>query len=110
ASNRNQDTKKPRRSRGFLSDVVSRSVTDTTDNRSTPVEAINQRSADGLNERMEGDVATDQSVGPVDQLVDVLLVVIGSAGSGFHEPTGRAEAKDVEVVLDAATNKPALAV
>src|SRR6185437_5825127 len=86
------------------------SVTETTDNRSTPVEAINQRGADGLNQRMEGDGVACQRVGSINQLVDGLLVVVSRTIFGLHEPAGSGDAEDVEVVLYAATDEPALAI
>src|ERR1700753_4086400 len=94
--------KSPGRSRGFLSDIVGRSVTETTDSRSTPVEAINQRSSDGLNKRMEGHRVTSQRIGSINQLVDGLLVIVSRTIFSLHEPAGSAEAEDVEVVFDTA--------
>ena len=47
---------------------------------------------------------------PSSQLVDVLPVVKGRAIFGLHEPARRRDAEDVQVVLDAAADEPAVAV
>jgi hypothetical protein len=78
------------------------------DDRAGPVEAVDQRCADGLYERLEGNG-----------------LAIGDAGNGFwqgdaaeircailglHEQARRRDAENVQVVLDAAANKPTAAI
>src|SRR5207245_5718733 len=78
--------------------------------RTAPVEAVNQRGADGLHPGLEGDGFSDQRIGAVEFFLDRLLVVIGGAIFGLHEPAGRRDAEDVQVVFDATADKPAVAV
>ena len=61
-------------------------------------------------QRVEPDIASDESIGAVDQFVDGLGVVESRAILGLHEPAGRRNAEDVQVVLDTAADEPAIAV
>src|SRR3954447_20839772 len=79
-------------------------------NRATPVEAIDQGGRDRLVPVVGADVAADRQVRDVDQLVDGLLVVVGRTIFGLHEPAGSGDAEDVQVVLDAAADEPAVAI
>src|SRR5579871_2372664 len=79
------------------------------DDRTGPIEAIDQRGLHRLDKRLEADVGANE---PVDrrQLVDVLAVVPGSTIFGLHEQAGHMDAEDIEAVLDATADKQAVEV
>ena len=52
----------------------------------------------------------NRHVGAIDLFVQTLAVEIGRAIFGLHEPAGRVDAEEVQVVLDAAADEPALGV
>src|SRR4051812_49608693 len=80
------------------------------DDRTGPVEAVDQRSRDRLVPAVGADALSRQSVAAVGQDVRGLGVVEGRTILGLHEPAGRLDAEDVQVVLDAAADEPAIAV
>src|SRR5262249_15170643 len=71
-----------------------------------PVEAIDQRSADGLYKRLEGDAVASQRAARIEELVDGPGVVISGAIFSLHEPVGAEEAEERQLVLDAAADEP----
>src|SRR6266481_6706192 len=94
--------------RAFDPQIVVRSV--LRDQRTGPVEAIDQRGADSLDPRFEGEAGSCRYVADIRQLADVLAIIIGRAIFRLHEPAGRRDSEDVQVVLDAAADEPAIAV
>ena len=77
----------------------------------TGIEAVDQRGADGLYQGLECEIGiTCRQIAAIKQRVDVLAVVAGQTILGLHEPAGRLNAEDVQVVLDAAADEPAVAV
>src|SRR5689334_23131670 len=104
------DTKKPRTMPGLFCDRRAAISTERSvlgrDRRSTPVEAIDDFGLDGLDEGLEGDVvrphADSVAVGEDDP------VVLGQTVFGLHEPARRGNTEDVERVLDAAADEPAV--
>src|SRR5437868_9725515 len=103
-------TKKPRAKPGLLSCPHAGRRSVLRNHRAAPVEAVDQRRADGLGPGLEGDVVTGGEVGAVGELSDVLATVIGGAIFGLHEPAGRRDSEDVQVVLDTAADEGAAAV
>src|SRR6185437_4641208 len=75
--------------------------------RTTPVEAVDQRGADRLHERLEGDRVAGERTGRIGEFAEVAVAEVGSAVFGLHEPARRGDAEDVQVVLDAATDEHA---
>src|SRR6266481_2614672 len=88
--------------------IVVRSV--LRDQRTGPVEAIDQRGADSLDPRFEGEAGICRYVADIRQLADVLAIIVGRAIFRLHEPAGSRDAKDVQAVLDTAADEPAIAV
>src|SRR3954469_6863293 len=100
--------KNPGPCRGF--DVCRETRSVLGDDRAGPVEAVDQRGRDGLVPAVGADAVANREVGDVEQLVGGLGVVEGGTILGLHEPAGRSDAEDVQVVLDTATDEPAAAV
>src|SRR6266481_1836974 len=88
--------------------IVVRSV--LRDQRTGPVEAIDQRGADSLDPRFEGEAGNCRYVADIRQLADVLAIIIGGTIFSLHEPARRRDAKDVQAVLNTAADEPAIAV
>src|SRR3954449_5422359 len=80
------------------------------DDRTGPVEAVDQRGRNRLVPAVGADVAADEDVARIEQFVLGLGVVEGRAIFGLHEPAGRLDAEHVQVVLDDAADDPAIAV
>src|SRR4051812_38511303 len=80
------------------------------DARTSPVEAVDQRGGDRLVPAVGADAVAGREVAAVDQFVLRLGVVEGRTILGLHEPAGRLDAEDVQAVLDATADEPAVAV
>src|SRR3954447_10878334 len=80
------------------------------DHRAGPVEAIDQRGADGLHPGLEGDGVRAESIGAIEAHGNIALVVEGGAIFRLHEPARGRDTEDVQVVLDATANEPAIAI
>src|SRR4051812_19020992 len=80
------------------------------DDRTGPVEAVDQRGGDRLVPAVGTDAVAGRKVNAVNQLVLRLGVVEGRTILGLHEPAGRGDAEDVQAILDAAADEPAVAV
>ena len=93
ASSYSRQQKSPGRCRGFGLLSYQRSVLGL-DRSATPVEAVDQRCADGLHERPEGDVKAGRQVAAIDPLLKVLAVKIGRTIFGLHEPAGSIDSED----------------
>jgi hypothetical protein len=76
----------------------------------TPVEAVDQRCADGLHERSEGDVEASRQVSAIDPFLKILAVKPGRTIFRLHEPAGSVDPEEVQVVLDATAHEPALGI
>src|SRR5262249_48973794 len=77
--------KSPGRGRGFqVFQVREKSV--LGDDRTGPVEAIDQRGRNRLGPGVEPKAVTSESVGAVDQLIDGLAVIESRAVLGLHKP------------------------
>src|SRR4030081_1670736 len=81
------------------------------DDRTGPVEAVDQRGRDRLVPAV-GTNAVDagRQVGDVGNFVPGPRTVESRAIFGLHEPAGRLDAEDVQVVLDTAADEPAVAI
>src|SRR5580704_851274 len=105
-----QGTKKPRTMPGLLScrKLSLRSV--LRDHRAGPVEAIDQRGADGLDEGLEGRHIRRQSAAQTrnEGFRQGDAVIVSRAVLGLHEPAGSRDTENVQVVFDAATNEKAV--
>src|SRR5450756_1783195 len=91
---------------GLLSSQVERRSV-LRDQRAGPVEAIDQRGADGLRPRLEGwckarKPTPDKGLRKGDAVIECRAIF------GLHEPAGRRDAEDVQVVFDAAANEEAV--
>src|SRR5262245_6850815 len=80
------------------------------DHRAGPVEAVDQRGRDRLIPVVEPNVVTDGKVGDIEQFAGGPAIVEGSTVFGLHEPAGRSDTEDIQAVLYAAANEPAIAV
>src|SRR3984957_13782361 len=103
-----QGTKKPRTMPGLLScrKLSLRSV--LRDHRAGPVEAIDQRGADGLCPGLERRRQAIRCSGSNERLRKSDAVVECRAIFGLHEPAGSRNAEDIQVVLDAAADEEAV--
>ena len=78
--------------------------------RATPVEAVDQRSEMVWFQLLDlRSTPTGRLVPSTNTSMD-LAVIESRAIFGLHEPAGRADAKDVQIVLHAAADEPAIAV
>src|SRR6478609_8479282 len=75
-----------------------------------PVEPVDQRRRNRLVPGVGPDVAANEGIGHIEQLVRSLGIVEGRAIFSLHEPAGRLDAEHVQVVLDAATDEPTVAI
>src|SRR5229473_4122001 len=80
------------------------------DERTTPVEAVDQRRADGLHDGLEVDIVENRQARSVAQLANRNPLILGHAIFSFHEPAWAKHAKHVERVFNAAANEPAVAI
>src|SRR6266852_2141412 len=70
------------------------------DDRTGPVEAVDQRGRDRLVPAVGTDaVDAGRQVGRVGDLIPGLRIVEGRAVFGLHEPAGRRDTEDVQAVL-----------
>src|SRR5207248_8758738 len=65
---------------------------------------------DGLYQGLEGKVGSRRHIANIRQRVDVLAVVVGRAILGLHEPAGSRNAEDIQIVLNTATDEPAVTI
>src|SRR5260370_21623900 len=79
------------------------------DQRATPVEAVDQRRADGLHPRLEGNCSAGKSASDKG-LRTGNAVIKRRAIFGLHEPAGSCNAEEVQAVFDAAANEEAVPV
>src|SRR6266852_1399672 len=88
-------TKKPRTMPGLLyyRNLDVRSV--LRDHRATPVEAVDQRRADGLHDGLEVDVVENRQARSVAQLANRNPLILGYAIFGLHEPAPTKQTKEV---------------
>src|SRR5713101_5006183 len=109
-SHKSAPTKKPRTMPGLLyyRNLNARSV--LRDHRATPVEAVDQRRADGLHDGLEVDVVENRQPRSVAQLANRNPLILGHAIFGLHEPAGAKHAKHVERVFNAAAHEPAVTI
>ena len=80
------------------------------DRRPAPVEAIDQRGADGLDHRPEGDGIESRQAGHVIQLLDVLSIVLGDTILGLHEQARPVDTEDIQAVFDTAADEPTVGI
>src|SRR5216684_7150577 len=80
-----------------------------------PVEAVDQRGADGLHDGPEGYVVEDYGANGtrpcnIAKLADLGPVIFGHAIFGLHEPARRGDAEDIQGVLHATSQEPAVTI
>src|SRR6267154_1113170 len=82
------------------------------DHRAAPVEAIDQRGADGLRPRLEGHCRARGagSDGSNKRLGQRYAIIECRTIFGLHEQAGCADSENIEVVLEAAAHEPAITI
>src|SRR5487761_1898269 len=95
--------KAPDHAGAFVLLIQQRSV--LRDHRAGPVEAINQRRADGLVPSLKGGRSSGRQAGRDNSFRKGNAAIVGGAVLGLHEQARNINSEDVEIVLDAAADK-----